>query len=53
MKKQPLTKDEQKERDIERLVKAGAIRLDKPLTPDDDWYSKSIGTGGKTLHIRI
>lgn len=35
--------DKQKERLIQDLLKAGATLREKPLTPRDSYYSKSLG----------
>lgn len=51
--KNRLTKNEKNEL-IQELVKAGAIIRDKPLTPRDSFYSKSLGEKGhKELNIKI
>ena len=39
---------------IEELVKVGAVRREKPLTPGDSNYSSSLGKKGlKTLELKI
>jgi hypothetical protein len=43
-----------KEKLISELVKAGAIRRDKPLQPGDEGYSCSLGEKGlPVLEIKI
>jgi len=44
----------EKEKLIEELVKAGAIKREKTLTPGDAYYSSSLGEKGlKVLKIKI